>query len=323
MSEEMWLPSASDRDDEEHFRNTFGAGDDDEPTTALDRKEAGYMKQQFARECGDARVAGGIYLVTETSPFGYPLEHFIPCEPIPVDLDELGLTARGVQVREIRGACVACNPHRLAETNIACPYCEGKGWLDVPHVFDVVGKGYYPHVLDFVEETRMLGASRRAELPQEDLRRLRPGSRLVLIHERAWVDNASAYFEAIGESEINRGAYLCPKRIRRHDELTHPPLISAGYPRCARVWHYDLEEGEGVEVVEEREGGLKLVDRQLACGNRYRAFTRPEGVEGEYRHAIFMALPIGKIELVGPAREFDDKLQRLAGAQLPISIEDF
>ena len=277
------------------------------------------------RQCG-SRIAGGIYLSSELSPFGYPLEYFLRDEPVVVDLDELGLTARGVQVRDIRTNCAACNPHNLEESAVSCPYCgEGRGWLSMPHVFDVVGKQYYPNVWDFVEETRALGASRRAELPPEEYARLRPGSRLILIHERAWVDNSAAYFERIGSAGIN-DAFSCPKRIAPHDELTRPPKIDSASPRCARVWRYDLDE-DGTELVEHQglaeDSGLTLVDRPLACGTQYRSFLRPAGIEPDYRHAIFMALPIHRIELVDPAREADDKLRKLTGAQLPVSIADF
>lgn len=89
------------------------------------------------RGCG-RRKPGGIYLETELSPFGKPIEDFLVDPPIPVDGDGWEfLTPIG--------------QHLVQKENI---------W----HIADWVGSEYYPNVLDFVLETEQFGLSRRIAL---------------------------------------------------------------------------------------------------------------------------------------------------------------
>lgn len=96
----------------------------------------------------------------------------------------------------------------------------------IHHVFDIVGQGYYPYPSDYVEETRHLGASRR--LPANlDFSRLGPGSRLMLIHAQAVIDNFSTYPQP--------PQVQCPKGIAAH---TLSPLLEM----CAGLWWHDLPD---------------------------------------------------------------------------------
>lgn len=58
------------------------------------------------RGCG-RRIAGGTYLVTNTSPNGRPLEHFLFCPPLRVP--DVGLSTQGQIVVQIRGEVRAGN----------------------------------------------------------------------------------------------------------------------------------------------------------------------------------------------------------------------
>lgn len=293
------------------------------------------MQHQVERQCG-YRLAGAIYCITETSPNGYPLEYFIRDEPKVVSLDDLSMTPNGVAIREIRTNCAMCNPFSRDTGAPGCPYCaDGTGWTIMPHVLDVVGKDNYPNVRDFIEETKRLGASRRTELSADDYRRLRIGSRIMLIHEKAYVENAHEYFARLREAqaefdgaqsdETTQGVIFdgwnCPKAIADHQTRTHGDAISPDSPKCARVWQYDLD-GKGTEHIEDR-GPFELVKRDLACGAGYRAYTRPVDLEPAYKHAIFLSLPIHRLELVDPVNEHQDQWEKLRGCELPVTIVDF
>lgn len=106
-----------------------------------------------ARGCGQ-RVEGGLYLMSELSPLGLPLEHFL-VDPVAPWAGSL-LRAPMLQ-KDRRG-----NPHLLLG----------------------VGAKYYPFIPDFVEEARTMGVSKR--IPRDfDPTPLVPGkSKMVLIHPR-------------------------------------------------------------------------------------------------------------------------------------------
>lgn len=157
------------------------------------------------RGCG-TRKRGAVYGECGLSPWGRPLEHFIIDPPTRVDAAALGLHPIGVTL--------------LADPRTgAC------------HVFDWVGEEHYPGVADFLEEARRFGVSRR--LPRTlDFGRLAADSRLVLLHRRAWIDNASQYFDARDTQRWEAG---CPKRLAEHVDAADPP------PMCAGLWWEDLE----------------------------------------------------------------------------------
>lgn len=154
------------------------------------------------RGCG-RRVAGGVYAVCGTSPFGMPVEHFL------IDYKalnpDLGVAAVGVSL------------------------------IDLPKqptmVFDWVGSEHYPNVADFVEEVRRFGMSRR--LPKNlDYTRIVEGSRQVLCHARAIILNAEDYQkERMG---VEEGYLYCPKNIAEHRPLDYRGM-------CASLWWEDVD----------------------------------------------------------------------------------
>lgn len=153
------------------------------------------------RGCG-VRAAGGIYLETGMSDHGRPVEDFLICPPIPVDLDALGITEVGVHLVEYKGQKV---------------------------IMDVVGRQHYPNVADFVEEVRRFGVSRRAPitLPWDELdaRVL-----MVFIHRNAVIKNTWEY------SDYPGATWTCPKGIPRH----HPDHDEHLSDTCGGLWWRDL-----------------------------------------------------------------------------------
>jgi hypothetical protein len=154
------------------------------------------------RQCG-YRKKGGVYLTVPTSEDGMPLEYFLIDPPLPVDLEALGLSPRGVHLIEKDGV-----------------------W----HVFDVVGQDNYPNVCDVVVEAKNMGVSRRCELP--DYSKLSSASRLVLIHGRAYIENYREYLERFSQQEVDD--FRCPQERHRIGAITET---------CAGLWRHDVVEG--------------------------------------------------------------------------------
>ena len=233
------------------------------------------------RGCGQ-RKKGGVYLTVPESPFGSPLENFLIDPPILVSLAELGIGARGVH---------------LIERN------------NVTHVFDVVGRKHYPNVADFIEEARLLGISRRAELP--DYARLTAQSRLVLIHERAHIGNWTELYAAMSEPE--RAEFNCP---------SHIPAIYEQHQQhkamCAGLWWHDVEQMRDEEGTGCRLSGV----RDLPCGATYRGWRADCNFFPEYHYAIFASFPIGAIEVVADPddRQHERKMDLASRSTLPVNL---
>jgi len=109
------------------------------------------------RGCG-TREENGLYACVPTSPFGKPVDYFLQDPAIPIEISE-GESMRAPLFRK--------DPN------------------DVYHLIMGVGTTYYPFISDYIEETRVMGISKR--LPQNfDYRKLDPNkSSLMLIHSRA------------------------------------------------------------------------------------------------------------------------------------------
>lgn len=176
----------------------------------------------------------------------------------------------------------------------------------VTHIMDWVGSEHYKNVADYVEETRRYGASRRLS-PTLDYSRLTPESRLLLIHARAWVGNMAEY-----------GYWNCPKRIEEHDsEIASPDYKFC----CAGVWHEDVEGGEVVEMHGHRISA-RTVTRKMPSFS-YVARCRPDGVIPSYEPAIFLRLPITRLEVVKSEDGRHTKSEEAARkSRLDVSLED-
>ncbi len=232
------------------------------------------------RGCG-TRKKGGIYAECPLSPFGVSIVEFLFDPPILADLGELGVSPRGVTLIERDG--------------------------DI-HVADYVGEKFYPNVLDFVEEVRRFGLSRR--LPKNlNFSKLTPASRIFLIHRRAWIDNATLYFAA---REGN--AWPCPKGIAGHMDSANPPGM------CASLWWEDIDGGEKLPPPPD---DPRWVRRDMPSFS-YAGRSRPAGVSPIYRPAFFMGLPLARIVVVSDPEggSHEEAVEKAGAAGLPVELVD-
>lgn len=217
-----------------------------------------------ARGCGKSRTEGGIYMETAMGPDGTPFEEFIIDPPIVADFGALGVSPRGVSLVP-----------------------DDKG---IYHVFDWVGSQHYPNVADFIEETRRLGPSRR--LPRTlEFEKITPESRMVLIHARAHIDNASDFYRET--------PWECPKGHQEHGPSKNE--------MCAGLWWQDVEPTHLSRVEREamEAAGIRAFTRTMPAFE-YQAMTAPPDTLGLYRPAMFLALPITNLSVV---KSSDDALQ--------------
>lgn len=198
-----------------------------------------------SRGCG-SRVKGGIYLCTGLSAHGSPLEAFLVDPVVPFDAAP-GESFRTPILREN-------------------PYANG-----VMDAYVWVGESFYPSLVDYVEETRQKGASRRVS-PLLDLSKLTPGkSRMIFIHPKAFTEH------------LQIPANGCPKDIEGHGNDV--PCIGA-------QWHYAKSLGSMVED----SGAAKIGDVVYHLPEQYPAPI-------DCKPGLFLALPITHIEYEDDGKE--------------------
>jgi hypothetical protein len=246
------------------------------------------------RGCGK-RKQGGIYAECGLSAWGLPVEHFLVYPPQVVDAEALGLASIGVKLIEMDGV-----------------------W----HIFDIVGAEHYPNVADFVEEVRVMGASRRLAKTL-DFTRLTSDSKLVLLHRRAQIDHAAESFAALGAWVP--GAWHCPKHLPEHEQPHAAPTI------CAGLWWAAVEGGTPCDESHRHRTPtlsgyhdavpLSPVNRKMPAFE-YEAWARPD-IEPQYRLAIFMALPITNLAVIrAPDDSHENALIAARRARLPVEVCD-
>lgn len=216
------------------------------------------------RGCGE-RTAGGIYASVGLSPFGSPVEEFLVDPPQSIE----GLPVTPVGVKLIRN--------------------QKSGRV---HIFDWVGGEHYPNVADFVEEVKRMGLSRR--LPKNlNYSLLTKESRIVLIHARAIIRNASEYYTRMA-------AIGCPKGLPEHRDVSTVPHAGGEQDTCVGLYWKDLDPATIATAVPAGAGGLAVdgaVWRNMPSFN-YTAKQRPDGIEPHYAPGIFMAMGIQKLEVI-------------------------
>lgn len=195
----------------------------------------------ISRGCGE-RKKGGVYMCTGTSERGLPIEAFL-IDP-----------ARQFDVECFRAPIVVADP---SDPNLK-------------HVAIWVGREHYPSLVDYVEETRRLGASRR--IPQDfDFSVLTPNrSRMILIHPLA-------YTQRIDKT-------TCPhdREDEGHGEIM--PCVGA---------HWSYVEALGSEVTTSGE----LVKTVRIGQSRYHPAQEQIAVDAvEFSPGAFLQLPITHIE---------------------------
>jgi hypothetical protein len=251
------------------------------------------MYESKTRACGK-RLAAGVYAETRLSPFGEAVETFILCPPKPIEIAAWGLAPHGARLFDIVGVGHPPDTRRGWH-----PPEKRRGW----HIFDIVSKTDY-QVADYIEETRCKGASRRLSR-MLDFSKLGEESRLVLIHERAIIENTNAYPQP--------PAVCCPREVHlaQLDEM------------CAGLWWHDFRPDE---LQSDTDGLLRHI-RTIPGGVSYIAHPRPEGVEPIYHYGIFMSLPITNLAVIaGRNPQEEEKAEKAFQAAslggLPVFMED-
>ncbi len=245
-----------------------------------------------SRACGD-RVAGGIYASVGLGAWGHPIECFIIDRPVAIPWREMGISELGVSVID--------DPR-----------------TGISHIYDIVGRNYYPDVADFIEEARVLGVSRRLP-PHLPWHKITRESRLILLHSRAVIGNEDDYATV----EPRRGERPCPNAVSidhcgRTTIQVHEgrPSLNSYPPACARFWWQDLT----AENLRNQTG--ERVSRQVCETVRYEARERSIGVRAQYSTGIILKLPLSAIEIIrdneqASHRKYLDSVQL---SQIPVRI---
>ena len=234
------------------------------------------------RGCG-TRKRGGIYAECGLSPWGEPLEHFLVDPPVPIDAEALGLSPIGV-------------------TLLADPA------TGATHVLDWVGEEAYPNPADFLEEVRRFGLSRR--LPRTlPFARLDARSRIVLVHRRANMADATAY-----TADWRRP---CPKQLPEHQQPATAPSL------CAGIWWEDVADGVPiVPVGSDDRQDARLVRRSMPSFS-YLARSAPAEATPAYVPAIFARFPLSRLAVIEDPEggSHEAAFQAAWQAALPVELE--
>ena len=210
----------------------------------------------IVRGCG-TRVHSGIYWECGLSPDGAPLEDFLIDVPTLIP-SGLRIPPRGVTLKEIGGV-----------------------W----HIFDWVGQEHYTNMSDCVEEIRRFGLSRR--LPRTlDFSRLTRASRILLIHARARIENASLY-----------GPFVCPKGLHPH-----------GTDACVGGWLHDVEGGAPTGNPDDPRAVTRVMPSFV-----YTAHCPPPGIAPQRVPGIFASFPASRLAVVRGGHEAALVAARRAG----------
>lgn len=217
-----------------------------------------------SRGCG-SRQKGGVYLCTHLSPFGSPLEDFLVDPVLPF----------------------AGEPFR-APILIADPED-----IRVQHAVIWVGAQFYPSPVDFIEEVRRKGASRR--VPSGfSFSALTPGkSRMIFVHPKA-------YTQACVLPD------RCPKAIPNHG--TDAPCLGA---------HWHLAQALGSAVHGDRG---RIGDMTYPLPTQW----GPDAVPDDLSPGMFLVLPINAVEYEARDRTdtVPESLQSAESVGFPVTIID-
>lgn len=246
------------------------------------------MNGGVARGCGDSRDCGGIYMECGSVEGGRPMWDLIKDPLEAVDPDALGLSPLGVKLIEMDG---------------------------VTHVFDWVGRRHYPNAADFLEEAVRYGLSRRISR-KEDLQRLGPQSKLVLVHPNGY------------PVDVPFGDRVpCPSG--KHPE----PSVRALIAEAGALWR--VGEPSGIDTSDVvtpttpiwARYGIEAPPGEFGIRHmpafRYTLGLCPHGVV--FRPGIVMVAPIERLCVVRDPHDVDIEREALDAAQqssIPVTLED-
>lgn len=198
-----------------------------------------------ARFCGESREIGGFYAVSSLGEGGSAIENFLVCSPIPFNGDARDFIGRPcvrprvVNTRLARSMGVDYG-FMLPDDTVMSPDPNGNDVglpvALVPNtktpIYDLyiwIGAEYYDSPAWYIEETRVLGASRRISSQITNLDKLTFGySRMALIHPKAIVSNYQELPPPLGG--------LCPVGNPSHTQhITTTVTVADTIPVAAKT----------------------------------------------------------------------------------------
>lgn len=224
-----------------------------------------------SRGCG-SREAGGVYLTVGTSPFGRPFEDFLFDPPKILPLEELGISPIGVKIIKFPGR-------------------------DVYDVVDWVGATHYPNASDVVEEGQAF--LQRGENPisrriasNEHLDLLTKGSKIILVHPRAYLTNFLELSQVLSRDHA--------ERLDDDDCITHnlghadrPAQGGNGKEMCIRDWWQTLIKGDDYGSMPTDQHTCRMYG-----STTYLGYPAPQGFVPKYVPAAIGAFPLAGFEIV-------------------------
>lgn len=222
-----------------------------------------------------------------------PIEYFLidPAMPVPPGM---GLPNRGVSIHQRPGP---------------------NGAYDV---YDRVGESGYPHVADFIEETRRLGLSRRIAT-NADFSKLDSQSRIILAHPKAVVVNAEDMYGALVTEHLtyaHHHPWRCICGLEAHEAMLDIP----DFETCASLWY---ETVTGGEESFDPDDFPRTVDCRVGH-IRYKARRPPSDLRVTFAEGFFLRLPIHRLAVIrDPAQGRDEgAMERASASGLPVVLED-
>lgn len=245
---------------------------------------------QTERLCGGSREEGCAYSVLATSPFGTPLEDFMICPPIPIDLQAMGFSSQGMNL-----------------------FQDSEGTY---HILDVVGVDHYPTVPDFIEEGVTGGFSRLFPKPQlaAAIPLLDPiKSRHYLAHAMAVIENpAELYLSMLDDT---RWSGECPKEFVDHIPEVYERKEGQVSSCLANLWQC-IKPRKDEELFENE----RYFWRSKVYGN-FKAAVAPDKYNPDYTYGIFMMIkPHFEIVFDSIESKHEDVVKILDGSDFGWSV---
>lgn len=271
-----------------------------------------------ARECGEARQAGGLYACCGMSPFGKPIEEFLIDPPYEWLEDPRELINRPQsRIRPAIGPNGEIINARIVDHKTGL-------YRDIHDLYIWVGAEYYPYAPVYIEEVRRLGLSRRIPTTM-DLSVFTAGeSKVYLIHPKAYVKNwedlsAPGYCPKNKDKHVTKAKVLTGKVSTSFEEVPDPyklltvdALIKEGGLMMANIparTYAHAEEGPCLGKLYDlipRTASASVLefvgqacDYKLASGRVFQYFPTDE--QAVYIPGVFASLPLQTFEMVKEA----------------------
>lgn len=249
------------------------------------------------RGCGASRIAGGVYVVVPTSPLGMPVEHFLIDPP-------RAFTREQLRVMGVAAQGMSFVPDPSAET----------GWS----LLDWVGSDHYPNTWDIIAEVKAHGLSRRVQSTLSfDL--LGPGSRIYLLHDRAWI-NDEGRRDLWHEAGSVPGGFVMPCPVPWPEHKGSVAVNDS--PMCARLWRECVTGGEDGEMMFHKLPPNERNVVRTVGDTCYEARRCPDQVSLSYTPAIFASFPIHRLDVVRGGKKHDATVSKARKAGLPVEEVD-